>query len=226
MAWFLTLLYQPAHCGKLGNCSYGEIYVGETIRNLEVCIAEHNDPKLNSEPAQQSTHQSTHTFQWKRQERKSHKSVQILAEPGIKLGTLWSKGRDLTNCANHARPVANIMPTKIRSGVTYHSYFTQKLPTYPLTHSCKACSCSRKSSRLCSRKLSITSLNGRWRLTLLSLRTLSTFAWQMSSCLPTSLRSAWRSSNAICEADVRSDGSGNGNTTLIVPAFWGQTSRF
>ena len=35
-----------------------------------------------------------------RQKRKSHKSVQTLAEPGIELGTLWSEGRDLTNCAN------------------------------------------------------------------------------------------------------------------------------
>ena len=29
-------------------------------------------------------------------------NVQISAEPGIKLGTLWSEGRDLTNCDNHA----------------------------------------------------------------------------------------------------------------------------
>ena len=41
---------------------------------------------------------------WLRRERKSHKSVQTSAKPGIELGTLWSKGRDLTNCANHARP--------------------------------------------------------------------------------------------------------------------------
>ena len=26
-----------------------------------------------------------------------------MPEPGIELGTLWSEGRDLTNCANHAR---------------------------------------------------------------------------------------------------------------------------
>ena len=35
-------------------------------------------------------------------------NIQILAEPGIKLGILWSKGRDLTNCANHARPMVTI----------------------------------------------------------------------------------------------------------------------
>ena len=39
-----------------------------------------------------------------------HKSVQILAEPRIELGTLWLEGRDLSNCANHARPVS----TKLR----------------------------------------------------------------------------------------------------------------
>ena len=39
---------------------------------------------------------------WLRQERMLHKSVQILAELGIELGTLWVEGRDLTNCTNHA----------------------------------------------------------------------------------------------------------------------------
>ena len=29
-------------------------------------------------------------------------NFRILAKPGIEPGTLWSKGRDLTNCANHA----------------------------------------------------------------------------------------------------------------------------
>ena len=36
--------------------------------------------------------------------KEGHTNVQISAEPGIELGTLWSEGRDLTNCANHARP--------------------------------------------------------------------------------------------------------------------------
>ena len=31
-------------------------------------------------------------------------NIRILAKPGIELGTLWSEGRDLTNCTNHARP--------------------------------------------------------------------------------------------------------------------------
>ena len=31
-------------------------------------------------------------------------NIRISAKPGIKLGTLWLEGRDLTNCANHARP--------------------------------------------------------------------------------------------------------------------------
>ena len=38
------------------------------------------------------------------------------AKPGIELGTLWSEGRDLTNCANHARP---------RNKLTFISTFTK-----------------------------------------------------------------------------------------------------
>ena len=33
-----------------------------------------------------------------------HTKIQISAEPGIEPGTFWLEGRDLTNCANHARP--------------------------------------------------------------------------------------------------------------------------
>ena len=40
---------------------------------------------------------------------KGHTNVQILTEPGIKLGPLWSKGRDLTNWANHAHPIIIIV---------------------------------------------------------------------------------------------------------------------
>ena len=31
-------------------------------------------------------------------------NIQISAEPGIELGTLWSEGIALTNCAKHAYP--------------------------------------------------------------------------------------------------------------------------
>ena len=31
-------------------------------------------------------------------------NIRISAKPGIELGTLWSEGRDLTNCTNHAHP--------------------------------------------------------------------------------------------------------------------------
>ena len=31
-------------------------------------------------------------------------NIRISAKPGIEPGTLWLEGRDLTNCANHARP--------------------------------------------------------------------------------------------------------------------------
>ena len=37
---------------------------------------------------------------WLRWKRRLHK-YSNLAKPGIELGTLWSEGRDLTNCANH-----------------------------------------------------------------------------------------------------------------------------
>ena len=47
---------------------------------------------------------------WLRRERKSHKSVQISAEPGIELRTLWSEG----NCANHAYPDGVKLNTLIR----------------------------------------------------------------------------------------------------------------
>ena len=37
-------------------------------------------------------------------------NIQISAEQGIELGTLWSESRDLTNCANHARPKSLLSP--------------------------------------------------------------------------------------------------------------------
>ena len=40
---------------------------------------------------------------WLRQKRRSYK-YSNLDRARIELGTLWSEGRDLTNCANHARP--------------------------------------------------------------------------------------------------------------------------
>ena len=41
-------------------------------------------------------------------------NIRISAEPGIELGTFWSEGRDLTNCANHARPLHIQVFIKIR----------------------------------------------------------------------------------------------------------------
>ena len=37
-------------------------------------------------------------------EKEGHTNIQISAELRIELGTLWSEGRDFTNCTNHARP--------------------------------------------------------------------------------------------------------------------------
>ena len=42
---------------------------------------------------------------WVRLGRKEGRTnVQISEEPRIELGTLWTEGRDLTNCTNHSRP--------------------------------------------------------------------------------------------------------------------------
>ena len=43
----------PMSCASSyeGNCSCGESYIGETMRNAGVRTAEHNDPTHNSEPA-------------------------------------------------------------------------------------------------------------------------------------------------------------------------------
>ena len=32
-------------------------------------------------------------------------NIRISAKPGIEQGTFWTEGRDLTNCANEARPM-------------------------------------------------------------------------------------------------------------------------
>jgi hypothetical protein len=47
-----------------GNCICGENYIGETLRNLEVRIAEHEDTSHNSEPARHIRENPNHTFHW------------------------------------------------------------------------------------------------------------------------------------------------------------------
>ena len=47
------------------NCSCGESYVGETMRNVEVRTAENNDPTNNSEPARHLKQNKSHKFTWK-----------------------------------------------------------------------------------------------------------------------------------------------------------------
>ena len=44
-----------------GNCSCGETYIGETMRNLETRIAEHD-----SEPAKHLKHHPNHSITWKK----------------------------------------------------------------------------------------------------------------------------------------------------------------
>ena len=39
--------------------------------------------------------------------KEGHTNVQISAEPGIELGTLWMNGSGLSDCANHSHPTTN-----------------------------------------------------------------------------------------------------------------------
>ena len=48
-----------------GECSCKASYVGETKRIATVRFAEHNNPKLNSEPARHLKENPTHQFMWK-----------------------------------------------------------------------------------------------------------------------------------------------------------------
>jgi len=48
----------------MGTCSCGEIYVGETKRNVETRWREHENPKFNSEPAKHLLNYPEHSFDW------------------------------------------------------------------------------------------------------------------------------------------------------------------
>ena len=55
-------------------------------------------------------------------------NIRISAKPGIEPGTLWSKGRDLTNCANHARPsYAHGLPIYTNKCPWFTRIYTNKL---------------------------------------------------------------------------------------------------
>ena len=43
--------------------------------------------------------------------KEGHTNIRISAKLGIELEILWSESRDLTNCANHARPFYSIKMT-------------------------------------------------------------------------------------------------------------------
>ena len=47
-----------------GNCSCGEIYIGETICNTSIRWEEHNDPTKKSEPAKHLKSNFYHVFNW------------------------------------------------------------------------------------------------------------------------------------------------------------------
>ena len=48
-----------------GECSCGETYVGETVRNVEVRWAEHNSSKGKSEPSKHLQINNDHAFVWR-----------------------------------------------------------------------------------------------------------------------------------------------------------------
>ena len=45
-------------------CSYGESYIGETLRNVEVCWNEHNNPLKKSNPSKHIKDNIDHFFNW------------------------------------------------------------------------------------------------------------------------------------------------------------------
>ena len=48
-----------------GNCSCGENYVGESVRNIVLRWAEHEDPNKQSEQAKRLKYFPDHQFEWK-----------------------------------------------------------------------------------------------------------------------------------------------------------------
>ena len=48
-----------------GDCSCGVDYIGETVRNLAVWIAEHSNPDHTSEPAKHLRENPSHSFTWR-----------------------------------------------------------------------------------------------------------------------------------------------------------------
>ena len=56
-------------------------------------------------------------------------NIQILAEPGIEPGILWSEGRDLTNCANYARP-PNLIETNLICKFGINKFYPLKSKQY------------------------------------------------------------------------------------------------
>ena len=48
-----------------GDCSCGVDYIGETVRNLAIRIAEHSNPAHTSEPAKHLRENPSHSFTWR-----------------------------------------------------------------------------------------------------------------------------------------------------------------
>ena len=47
-----------------GECTCGETYVGETVRNMELCCAERNNIRKKAEPSKYLFLTAGHSFSW------------------------------------------------------------------------------------------------------------------------------------------------------------------
>ena len=50
---------------KVNKCSCGRLYIGETIRNTDICYNEHESTTGKSEPAKHLADNKSHMFTWK-----------------------------------------------------------------------------------------------------------------------------------------------------------------
>lgn len=70
----------PSHVVYQGNCSCGESYIGETSRNLETRIAEHENVRHNSEPARHLKQFPHHSFTWMKLQVEHFYTKRLIAE--------------------------------------------------------------------------------------------------------------------------------------------------
>ena len=75
-----------------GECSCGETYVGETVRNVEIRWAEHDSLKGKSEPSKHLKSNNGHAFTWKilssapkntRERKNLEASIMAIKQPSL-----------------------------------------------------------------------------------------------------------------------------------------------